>query len=51
VAADTMAINAAQDKIDKNKQWIKIRSTDIYIDETVKVLNKMIAQGNTAKVN
>ena len=51
VSADTMAINSAQDKVDKNKQWIKIRSTDIYIDETVKVLNKMIAQENTAKVN
>ena len=49
VAVDTASINAAQDKVDKNKQWIKIRSTDIYIDESVKVLNKMIAQNNLAK--
>ncbi|MFT3907914.1 MAG: carboxy terminal-processing peptidase [Ferruginibacter sp.] len=49
VAADTATINAAQDKVDKNKQWIKQRSTDIYIDETVKVLNKMITQNNLAK--
>ena len=49
VSADTSSINAAQDKVDKNKQWIKQRSTDIYIDETVKVLNKMIIQNNLAK--
>ena len=49
VAADTAFINLAKDKIDKNKQWIKIRSTDIYIDESVKILNKMIAQKNMAK--
>ena len=42
LAADTAAINIAQDKIDKNKQWLKNRSSDIFIDETVKVLNRMI---------
>lgn len=49
LSADTAAINEGQDKIDKNKQWLKIRSTDIFIDETVKVVNKMIALQNTAK--
>ncbi len=49
LAADTASINEGKDKIEKNKQWIKIRSTDIYIDESVKVLNKMIAQDNLAK--
>ena len=49
LAADTAAINIAQDKIDKNKQWLKNRSSDIFIDETVKVLNRMIGAQNTAK--
>lgn len=49
LAADTATINSAQDKMDKNKQWIKFRSTDIYIDESVKVLSKMISQHNMAK--
>lgn len=49
LAADTATINKAPDKIDNNKKWIKQRSSDIYIDETVKVLNKMIAQDNLAK--
>ncbi len=49
LAADTSSINQAQDKIDKNKQWIKIRSTDIYIDESVRVLNQMISTNNLAK--
>ncbi|MBS1743704.1 MAG: carboxy terminal-processing peptidase [Bacteroidetes bacterium] len=49
IAADTLMINGAADKVDKNKQWLKQRSTDIYIDESVKVLNKMIAQNNMAK--
>ncbi len=49
LVADTATINAAQDKIDNNKKWIKQRVSDIYIDESVKVLNKMIAQDNLAK--
>ncbi len=51
IAADTMAINQAKDKVEKNKQWIKRISDDIYIDESVKVLNKMIAQNNVAKID
>lgn len=47
--SDLAAINAAEDKVDKNKQWLKVRSTDIFIDETVKVLNRMIVSQNTAK--
>ena len=50
-AADTASINSDKDKIDKNKQWLKVRSDDIYIDESVKVLNKMITQNNMAKTN
>ena len=50
-ASDTTAINSDKDKMDKNKQWLKVRADDIYIDESVKVLNKMITQNNMAKTN
>jgi carboxyl-terminal processing protease len=48
-AADTAAIGTAKDKIEKNKQWLKRISGDIYIDETLKVINNMIMQKATAK--
>ncbi|MGC4104651.1 carboxy terminal-processing peptidase [Ferruginibacter sp.] len=52
IAADTVTINAAKDRMEKNKQWIKRLSGDIYIDETVKVLNNMIvSQKALAKAN
>lgn len=47
--ADTTFINSAEDKVEKNKQWIKFRNTDIYIDESVKAMNKLIEQENIAK--
>jgi carboxyl-terminal processing protease len=51
IAADMEAINSAKEKIDKNTQWLKRVSGDIYIDETVKVMNSMITQSATAKTN
>lgn len=48
---DLAALKDAQDKLDKNNQWLKRISGDIYIDETVKVMNNMIGQSNTAKNN
>ncbi len=51
LTSDTLVINADKDKIDKNKQWLKVRSDDIYIDQSVKVLNKIITQNNLAKSN
>ncbi len=51
IAADTVNINTAKDKIEKNKQWLKRVSADIYIDETLKVINNMIMQKATAKNN
>lgn len=51
IGVDLTAINAAKDKIEKNTQWLKRVSNDIYIDETVKVMNKMIDQAITAKAN
>ena len=50
-AADTMDINSAKEKAEKNKQWLKRVSGDIYIDETVKVMNSMILPKATAKNN
>lgn len=49
--ADMETIASAQEKVEKNKQWLKKISTDIYIDETVKVMNNMISQSSTAKTN
>ena len=49
--ADTMAINSAKDKTEKNTLWIKRISSDIYIDQTIKVLNNMILQKTTVKNN
>lgn len=46
---DLSVINSAKEKIEKNNQWLKRVSNDIYIDETVKVMNNMITQTVTAK--
>lgn len=51
IQADLALINAAKEKIDKNTQWLKRISGDIYIDETVKVMNNMITQSATAKID
>lgn len=51
IATDTVVINAAKEKIEKNNQWLKRLSNDIYIDETVKVMNTMIIQSATARSN
>jgi len=50
LAADTATINSAQDKIDNNKQWMKFRVNDIYINESIKVVEKMISQNNLVKL-
>ena len=49
IAVDTTAINLAKEKIEKNTKWLKTLSSDIYIDENVKVINNMIQQSGTAK--
>ena len=51
IAADNTVINSTKEKIEKNKQWLKRISTDIYIDESVKVIYNMIQQTATAKNN
>lgn len=47
--ADMEQIASAKEKTDRNIQWLKVRKDDIFIDESVKVLGRMIAQGHLAK--
>ncbi|MEO7561865.1 MAG: carboxy terminal-processing peptidase, partial [Ferruginibacter sp.] len=51
LSSDSLTLDAAKEKVDRNKQFIKRIGDDIYIDESVKVLNKVIDQGNVAKRN
>jgi carboxyl-terminal processing protease len=46
---DVLAADAPKDKVEKNNAWLKRLSADIYIDETVKVMNNMIADLATVK--
>jgi len=46
--SDTASINSSEDKISKNKQWMNLRNKDLYIDESVKVIDRMIVQKNIA---
>ena len=46
---DSVTASEDKDKAEKNKQWLQKVSNDIYIDETVKVLNNMIRQIDVAK--
>jgi C-terminal peptidase (prc) len=48
--SDEALLNIDKDKKEKNKVWLKKVSDDIYIDETVKVVDKMIGEGALAKV-
>ena len=47
--SDTSNINSSEDKVEKNKQWVKIRTTDIYIDECVKILDKQISKNTVIR--
>ena len=51
IVADTVNINKTKEKIDRNKQFVKRVGEDIYIDESVKILNKMIVNDKMAKRN
>lgn len=51
IAADTLAFKSATDKADKNKLFLKRLSSDIYVDETVKLVNTLISQSTLAKNN
>ena len=51
ISSDTLVFKTATDKADKNKSFLKRLSNDIYIDETVKLVNTIISQSNLAKNN
>ncbi|MEP6926810.1 MAG: carboxy terminal-processing peptidase [Ginsengibacter sp.] len=48
IAADSMELRNDKDKVAKNKQFLKRISDDIYVDETVKVVAKMIGEEQLA---
>lgn len=47
--ADLTTVQGDKEKIDRNKQWLKRIGDDIYIGETVKVMDNMIGQAALAK--
>ncbi|MEN9569746.1 MAG: hypothetical protein RL172_977 [Bacteroidota bacterium] len=49
--ADLAKFTNDKDKAERNKQFISRLKTDIYLDEAVKVTNKMIVQNNLALNN
>ncbi len=51
IAADTVEINSTKEKTDRNKQFVKRVGDDIYIDESIKIINRMIINDNVAKKN
>ena len=46
--SDTVGFSADKDKMDRNKQFLNRLKGDVYIDETVKVMDNMINQTNIA---
>ncbi len=46
---DMANLQADKDKTERNKQWLKRVSGDIYINETIKVMDNMIGQAALAK--
>ncbi len=46
VSSDTSSIES-----ERSKQWLKVRSEDVFIDKTVSIVNSMIVQANLAKSN
>ncbi len=46
---DSQEVNSTPEKTDRNKQWLKLRSTDIFLEESTKIMDKMIADKNMAK--
>lgn len=51
ISTDTIEINKTKEKLDRNKQFVKRVGEDIYVDESVKILNKMILNDKVAKKN
>jgi len=50
LSTDTAFINKTKENLESNKSFVKAVSEDIYVDQSVKVLYKMIVQGAMARV-
>ena len=48
IDADNARLTADKEKAEKNKRFLNTLKDDIYVDEAVKVTNKMIVQSNIA---
>ncbi|HEY8955382.1 carboxy terminal-processing peptidase, partial [Chitinophaga sp.] len=44
IKSDMEKFGSDSSKIARNKDWIKIRTKDIYLDEAVNVMNDLIVQ-------
>ena len=51
IAIDTVEIAKTKEKVESNKRFLKIMSGDIYLDETIKIMNRMIATDKIAVKN
>ena len=51
IDSDSLGLGNDSDKIAKNKQFLKRIGDDIYINQTVKVVDKMIGEEQLAQVN
>ncbi len=51
IVADTVEIAKTKEKSETNKRFVKAIGSDIYIDQTIKIMNKMIASDKVAKKN
>jgi hypothetical protein len=51
LVVDESEFNSTPEKTDRNKQWLKLRKTDIFLEESAKIMDKMIADKNLVKRN
>ena len=49
IVSDSLAIGSDSDKVERNKQFLKRVSNDIYVAQAVKVVNNMIGQEQLAQ--
>ena len=49
IATDSLELSNDKDKLAKNKQFLKRIGDDIYVDETMKVVDKMIGEAELAQ--
>lgn len=47
-SADSLSVNNGKDKVEKNRQWLKRVSEDVYVDEATRILGEMIRMNRWA---